>query len=122
MFAAEDLSSCSSSDSAKYKCAWLKAKVIRSSILSAGEFTCACSRALSIALNHKEISSIMALTGAILPKIYAGVITRHEQNKTILSHAISVGNKQKQIEHRRTFFMSNILSTVSYPSKKADNN
>ena len=36
VFAAADLSSRSSSDSAKYKCAWLKAKVIRSSILSAG--------------------------------------------------------------------------------------
>ena len=36
VFAAADFSSCSSSDSAKYKCAWLKAKVIRSYILSSG--------------------------------------------------------------------------------------
>ena len=36
LFSAADLSSCSSSDSKKYKRAWLKAKVIRSSILSAG--------------------------------------------------------------------------------------
>ena len=35
-FAVADLSSQSSSDSAKYKCAWHKAKVIRSSIVSAG--------------------------------------------------------------------------------------
>ena len=38
LFAAVDLSSRSSSDSAKYKCAWLKAKLIRSSILYAEEF------------------------------------------------------------------------------------
>ena len=36
VFAAVDLSSHSSSDSNKYKRAWLKAEVIRSSILSAG--------------------------------------------------------------------------------------
>ena len=36
VFAAVDLSSRSSSDSAKYKRAWLKAKVIRSSILYYG--------------------------------------------------------------------------------------
>ena len=53
VFTAADLSYCSSSDSDKYIRAWLKAKVIRSSILSTGEFPDACSRALSIALNHK---------------------------------------------------------------------
>ena len=53
VFAVADLSSCSSSDSAKYKCAWFKAKVIRSFILSAGECPYACCRLLSIALNHK---------------------------------------------------------------------
>ena len=37
MFAAVDLSYRSSSDSAKYKRAWIKLKVIRSSILSSGE-------------------------------------------------------------------------------------
>ena len=36
VFAAADLSSRSSSDSSKYKCAWLKAKVICSYILPAG--------------------------------------------------------------------------------------
>ena len=78
MFAAVDLSSHSSSDSDKYKCAWLKAKVIHSSILSAGECPDACNRALSIALNHEEIAPIMAVTGAIFPKRYANEITRHE--------------------------------------------
>ena len=53
LFAAADLSSHSSSYSSKYKCAWLKAKVIRSSILSSGEFPDACSRALSSALIRK---------------------------------------------------------------------
>ena len=57
----------SSSDSDKYKRVWHKAKLIRSPILSAGESPDACSRALSIALNHKEISSVMAVTGAVLP-------------------------------------------------------
>ena len=37
VFAASDLSSHSPSDSDKYKHAWIKAKVIRSSILSVGE-------------------------------------------------------------------------------------
>ena len=36
VFSAVDLLYCSSSDSDKYKCEWLKAKVIRSSILYAG--------------------------------------------------------------------------------------
>ena len=65
LFAAADLSSQSSSDSAKYKRAWIKVKVIRSYILSSGECTYACSRALYIALNHKEIASIMTVTSAI---------------------------------------------------------
>ena len=83
VFAAEELSYRSSSDSNEYKRAWIKAKVIRSSILSDGECPYACSRALSIAPNHKEIESIMAATGAIFPKQYANAITGHEQNKKI---------------------------------------
>ena len=81
MFSATDLLSCSSSDSAKYKRAWLKAKVIRSSILSSGECPAAYSRALFIALKQKENASFMTVTGAILPKQYANAIARHEQNK-----------------------------------------
>ena len=69
VFAAADLWSRSSSDSAKYKCEWIKVKGIRSFILPAGECLDACSRSLSIALNHKEIASIMAATGAIFQKI-----------------------------------------------------
>ena len=64
----------------------------------------------------------MAVTGTIFPKQYANVITRHEQKKKILSHATYVGNKQKQIEDRKTFFISNIVSIVSSPSKKTDQN
>ena len=59
VFVATDFLSCSSSDSAKYKPAWIKAKVIRYYILSAGECPDACSRSLSIAPNHKEIAPIM---------------------------------------------------------------
>ena len=59
LFAVADLSSYSSSDSNKYKRAWLKSKVIRSSIVSAGEFIDACGRLFSISPNHKKIASIV---------------------------------------------------------------
>ena len=87
VFAAADLLSRSSSDSDKYKCAWLKAKVIRSSILSSGECPDVCSRAITVALNHKDIASIMAVTGDISPK-YANAITRHEKKKNIVPYNI----------------------------------
>ena len=64
----------------------------------------------------------MAVTGTILPKLYANLITRHEQKKKIFSHATSVGNKRKQTEDRKTFVISNIVSIVSSPSKKTDHN
>ena len=81
MFAAADLLSQSSHDTVQYKCEWHRAKIIRSSILSSGEIPDAHSRALSIALNHREIASIMAVTGTILPKRYANVITQHEKKE-----------------------------------------
>ena len=64
----------------------------------------------------------MAVTGTILPKLYANVITQHEQKKEVLSHATSVGNKQKQTEDRKTFVISNIVSIVTSQSKKTDHN
>ena len=36
VFVAENLLSCSSSDSDKYKCAWINAELIHSSVLSGG--------------------------------------------------------------------------------------
>ena len=96
VFAAADLLSQSSYDSVKYKRAWHRSKRIRSYVLSSGESTDAQSRVLSISLKHIEIASIMAVTGTILLKQYANVITRHEQKKKILSHATSVGNKRIQ--------------------------
>ena len=97
VLAAADLSSHSSYDTVKYKRAWHRAKGIRSSILSSGGSPDAQSRALSIALDHIEIASIMAVTGTILPKRYANEITRNEQKKKILSHATSIAkNKNKQ--------------------------
>ena len=75
VFAAADLSSQSSYYTVKYKLACHRAKVIRSSILSSGESPDAQSRAFPIALNHKEIASIMEVTGTILPRRYANVIT-----------------------------------------------
>ena len=77
---------------------------------------------MSIVLNHREIASIMAVTGTILPKRYANIITRHEQKKKQLSHATSVGNKRKQTEDRKTFVISNIVSIVTSPTKKTDHN
>ena len=81
VFSAADLLYRSSSDSAKYKRGCLKAKLIRSSILSTGECPHACGRALSIELNHKEIYPIMVGDRRHLAKKYANAITRHEQNK-----------------------------------------
>ena len=81
VFSAEDLSSLSSSDSAKYKHAWLKAKGTRSSILSSGGCPYACSRALSVAPNYEENFPLWLVIGAILPKKYGNAIIRHEQDK-----------------------------------------
>ena len=89
----DDLSSQSSYDTVKYKRAWHRLKGIRYSILYSGESPDARIRAFPIALNHREIASIMVVTGTILPKRYANVITRHEQKKKMLSHATSIGNK-----------------------------
>ena len=75
--AAAHLSSQSSYDTVKYKRAWHRAKGISSSILSSGESSDAQSGALSIVMHHIEITSIMAVTGTILPKRYANVITQH---------------------------------------------
>ena len=68
VFAAADLSSQLSFDTVKYKRAWHRAKIIRSSILSSGESLDARSRALSISLNHIEISFSMAVNRTTLPK------------------------------------------------------
>ena len=98
VFAAADLSSQSSYDTVKYKRAWHRGKGISSSVLSSGEIPDAQSRALSIALNHREIASIMAVTGTILPRRYANVITRHEQKKKYchMQHLLEINeNKQK---------------------------
>ena len=105
-----------------YKRAWYKAIVIRSSILSSGESPYAGSRALSIALNYEEISSIMAVTGAIVLKRYANAITQHEQKTNILFHATYVGNRQKQTKDIKTFVISNTVAIVSSPSNKIDQN
>ena len=74
------------------------AKGIHSFILSSGESPDARSRAWSIALNHKEISSILAVTGTIFPKQYANVITRHEKKKKycLMQNLLEINeNKQK---------------------------
>ena len=118
MLAVADLSSSSSSNSAKYKCAWIKAKLIRCYILYARECPDACSRALFIALKHKEISSIMAVTSANFPKNLCQWNYLTLTKEKMFSHATSVGNKQKQTEYRKKI-VYNIVSIASSPSKKA---
>ena len=105
VFAAADLSSQSSYDTVKYKRAWLKAKVIRSSILSSGESPDAQSRAFSIALNHGEIASILAVTRTILPKQYANVIIRHEQKKKycLMQHLLEININKQRTEKRFSY-------------------
>ena len=107
MFLLVDLLSQSSSNQLNRKSSWYQARVIRSSILSSGESPDACSRSLSIAMNYKEISSIMAATGTISPKIYANEITQHEQKKKIfpMQHLSVIDEKTED----RIFFMTNIL-------------
>ena len=68
VFAVADLLYQSSYDTVKYKRAWHRAKGICSSILYSGESPDAQIRALSIALNHREIAYIMAVKDTILPK------------------------------------------------------
>ena len=75
VFATADLLSCSSSDSNKYRRAWLKAKIIRSYILSSKKIPDALTRALSIAPNNTKIASIMAVAGAIFSKKNSNAIT-----------------------------------------------
>ena len=72
----------------------------RSYILSSEESPDAQSRALSIALNHGEIASIMAVTGTILPKRYANVITRHEQKKKYchMQHLLEINENKQRTE------------------------
>ena len=97
MFAASELLSHSLSYSAKYKRAWLKAKVIRSYILSTGGCPDACSRALSIAPNNQEIPPIMVCDRRHFPKKYANAITRHEhkEKNCAMQHQV-VMHKNKQ--------------------------
>ena len=116
VFAAADLSSQSSYDIVNNKRAWHRAKRICSSILSSGESPDAQSRALYIALNHRQIASIMVVNGTILQKRYANVITQHEQKKKKyyhMQHLLEINGKKT--EDRKTLFMSNIFSIVTSP-------
>ena len=100
VFAAADLSSQSSYDSVKYERAWHRAKVIRSFILSSGESPDACSRTFSIAPSHKEIASIMSVTGTISPKKYANAITQHEQKKYChMQHMLEIRENKLKTEN-----------------------
>ena len=89
VFAAADLPSRSSSDSNKYKRACLKAKLIRSYILSTGEFPDDCSRALSITLSHKESASIIAVTVAFFQKYMPIQLSDMNKRKNIVLCNIS---------------------------------
>ena len=98
VFVAAELSYQSSSDSAKYKRAWLMSKVIHSSILSDDECPDACSRALSIALNHKENFIHYGSDQRHFAKTKRQCNYLKWTKEKLLSHATSVGNKLKQTE------------------------
>ena len=59
----------------------------------------------------------MAVTGTILPKKYANVITQHEQKEFFchMQHLLEI-NKNKQ--KTEIVFVSNIVSIVTSPSRK----
>ena len=63
----------------------------------------------------------MAVTGTILPKIYANVITRHEEKKKNchMQHLLEINEKNRR---QKNVFISNIVSIVTSPSKKTDHN
>ena len=63
----------------------------------------------------------MAVTGTILPKRYANVITQQEQRKNIFPCRIC-WKKREQTEDRKTFVISNIVPILSSQSKKIDQN
>ena len=44
------------------------------------------------------------------------------KKRKICSHTTSVGNKRKQMKDIKYFVVSNIVSILSYPSRKADQN
>ena len=108
--------------SAQYKKDWYKAKTIRASILSAGNTPDACSRVLSIALNHKEMNPIMKMTGSIMPRKYVCLIEHHEKKKRMIGDAISIGNTKKLPEDRESFVRSNLATIGPSPSQKRNVN
>ena len=63
----------------------------------------------------------MAVTGAIFSKKCQ---CNHptQTNEKVLYHATPVGNKREKIEDKKIFFIFNIVSIVSSPSKKAYEN
>ena len=74
VFAAAELPYHSSSDSAEYKRAWPKAKVIRSSILSAGECLTHVVEHYPLYLIRKNVFPLWLATSAIFPKQYSNAI------------------------------------------------
>ena len=107
VFAAADLLSQSSYDTVKYKCAWYRAKRIRSSILYSGESPDAQSRSLSIALNHRDIASIMAVTGTILPKTICQCNnpTRTKEKYCHMQHLLEINENKQKTEKRLTYLI-----------------
>ena len=79
----------------------------------------ACSRALSIVPSQKEFSHYGWRPAPFSQNNIPMQLTDMNKIK-ILSHATSVGNKLKQMEHRSFFVISNIVSIVSSPSDKPD--
>eukprot|EP00978_Attheya_sp_CCMP212_P001878 scaffold3890_cov33-Attheya_sp.AAC.6 len=91
VFAASGLSSYTSTSSAEYKRSWRKAQAIKQSILSTGDTTEECSKALFIALTHPSMQPIFAITGAIVPQQFASAIQFQEQKAKLIKCATSIG-------------------------------
>eukprot|EP00978_Attheya_sp_CCMP212_P017891 scaffold48234_cov60-Attheya_sp.AAC.5 len=120
VFAASGLSSYTSTSSAEYKRSWRKAQAIKESMLSAGDTTEECSKAVVLALTHPLMKPIFAITGAIVPPQFASAIKFQEQKAKLIKCATSNGSKHKQTDDRQAFVNTNILSVVNSPTTKRD--
>eukprot|EP00978_Attheya_sp_CCMP212_P024273 scaffold76016_cov51-Attheya_sp.AAC.2 len=120
VFAASGLSSYTSTSSAEYKRSWRKAQAIKESILSAGDTTEECSKALVLALTHPLMKPIFAISGAIVPPQFASAIQFQEQKAKLIKCATSNRSKRKQTDDRQAFVNTNILSVVNSPTTKRD--
>jgi hypothetical protein len=125
IFAASSSTSSIDKSSPEYKHAWRKAQKIKLAILAAGDTPEACSQSLSIALNHATLTTIVTITGAIVPRQFASALHQQVQKTKMLECATSDGSKRRQTEDKQSFVYVSLLSVVhssTSPSKTKDTN